>query len=76
MRGERAAVERVFREGYGRLIASLTGRFVDIAISEEAADGALAALQRRPESGVPALDENWPCGSPRRLPDPAPRRSC
>ena len=49
-----AAVERVFREEYGRLIASLVRRFGDIDITEEAAGEALvAALEKWPESGVP-----------------------
>jgi RNA polymerase sigma-70 factor (ECF subfamily) len=39
-----AAVERVFREEYGRLIASLVRRFGDIDIAEEAAGEALVAV--------------------------------
>src|SRR5512133_218397 len=55
-----AAVERVFREEYGRLIASLVRRFGDIDIAEEAAGEALvAALQRWPETGVPANPGGW-----------------
>ena len=51
MESETAAVERVFREEYGRLIASLVRRFGDIDIAEEAAGEALvAALERWPES--------------------------
>ncbi len=54
MQGGAAAVERVFREEYGRLIASLVRRFGDIDIAEEAASEALvAALEKWPESGVP-----------------------
>ena len=46
--GGTAAVERVFREEYGRLIASLVRRFGDIDIAEEAAGEALvAALEKR-----------------------------
>ena len=37
MQGAAAAVERVFREEYGRLIASLVARFCDIDIAEETA---------------------------------------
>src|ERR1044072_6943786 len=49
-----AAVERVFREEYGRLIASLVRRFGDIDIAEEAAGEALVtAPEKWPESGVP-----------------------
>src|SRR6186997_170005 len=60
MQGETAAVERVFREEYGRLIASLVRRFGDIDIAEEAAGEALvAALERWPQSGVPANPGGW-----------------
>ncbi len=60
MRGETAAVERVFREEYGRLIASLVRRFGDIDIAEEAAGEALvAALEKWPESGVPPNPGGW-----------------
>jgi RNA polymerase sigma-70 factor (ECF subfamily) len=55
-----AAVERVFREEYGRLIASLVRRFGDIDIAEEAAGEALvAALENWPESGVPPNPGGW-----------------
>jgi RNA polymerase sigma-70 factor (ECF subfamily) len=55
-----ATVERVFREEYGRLIASLARRFGDIDIAEEAAGEAfLAALERWPESGVPPNPGGW-----------------
>ncbi|GAB1645377.1 RNA polymerase sigma factor [Krasilnikovia sp. MM14-A1259] len=60
MQPETAAVERVFREEYGRLIASLVRRFGDIDIAEEAAGEALvAALERWPETGVPANPGGW-----------------
>jgi RNA polymerase sigma-70 factor, ECF subfamily len=55
-----AAVERVFREEYGRLIASLVRRFGDIDIAEEAAGEAfVAALERWPEHGVPPNPGGW-----------------
>jgi RNA polymerase sigma-70 factor (ECF subfamily) len=55
-----AAVERVFREEYGRLIASLVRRFGDIDIAEEAAGEALvAALEKWPDSGVPPNPGGW-----------------
>jgi len=55
-----AAVERVFREEYGRLIASLVRRFCDIDIAEEAAGEALVtALEKWPESGVPPNPGGW-----------------
>src|SRR5438067_10720626 len=60
MQSGRAAVERVFREEYGRLIASLVRRFGDIDIAEEAAGDALVtALERWPASGVPANPGGW-----------------
>ena len=55
-----AAIERVFREEYGRLIASLVRRFGDIDIAEEAAGEALVtALEKWPESGVPPNPGGW-----------------
>ncbi len=60
MQGGTAAVERVFREEYGRLVASLVRRFGDIDIAEEAAGEALvAALERWPQSGVPPNPGGW-----------------
>ncbi|MCU1587965.1 MAG: polymerase subunit sigma-24 [Frankiales bacterium] len=54
------AVERVFREEYGRLIASLVRRFGDIDLAEEAAGEALvAALEKWPEAGVPPNPGGW-----------------
>jgi RNA polymerase sigma-70 factor (ECF subfamily) len=58
--GGAAAVERVFREEYGRLIASLVRRFGDIDVAEEAAGEALVtALERWPASGVPPNPGGW-----------------
>lgn len=55
-----AAIERVFREEYGRLIASLVRRFGDIDIAEEAAGEALlVALERWPADGVPPNPGGW-----------------
>ena len=60
MHGGAAAVERVFREEYGRLIASLVRRFGDIDIAEEAAGEALlAALEKWPDSGIPPNPGGW-----------------
>src|SRR5579875_289634 len=56
MRGGTAAVERVFREEYGRLIASLVRRFGDIDIAGEAL---VAALEKWPESGAPPNPGGW-----------------
>ncbi len=53
-------LDRVFREEYGRVIASLVRRFGDITIAEEAAGEAiLAAAERWPESGVPPNPGAW-----------------
>jgi RNA polymerase sigma-70 factor, ECF subfamily len=60
MQGGTAAVERVFREEYGRLIASLVRRFGDIDLAQEMAGEALvAALERWPRAGVPANPGGW-----------------
>ena len=57
---EQQPVERVFREEYGRLIASLVRRFGDIDIAEEAAGEALvAALEKWPVDGVPPNPGGW-----------------
>ncbi|WP_073051302.1 RNA polymerase sigma factor [Kaistia soli] len=45
---------------FGRLVAILASRGRDIAAAEDAlADAVLAALERWPESGVPAAPEAW-----------------
>ena len=55
-----AAVERVFREEYGRLVASLVRRFGDLDVAEEAAGEALVtALEKWPDAGVPANPGGW-----------------
>jgi RNA polymerase sigma-70 factor (ECF subfamily) len=60
MPADSAAVERVFRDEYGRLIASLVRRFGDIDIAEEAAGEALiTALEKWPDSGVPPNPGGW-----------------
>ncbi len=60
MQGATAAVERVFREEYGRLVASLVRRFRDIDLAEEAAGEALVvALEKWPDSGVPPNPGGW-----------------
>ncbi|GAB4008633.1 RNA polymerase sigma factor [Nocardioides ultimimeridianus] len=56
----RAAVERVFREEYGRLIATLVRRFGDIDLAEEmAAEALVVALERWPADGVPPNPGGW-----------------
>ena len=60
MQDHTAVVERVFREEYGRLIASLVRRFGDIDMAEEAAGEALvAALEKWPDAGLPANPGGW-----------------
>ena len=54
------AVERVFREEHGRLIATLVRRFGDISLAEDAASEALvAALEKWPVDGVPPNPGGW-----------------
>ena len=54
------AIERIYREEYGRIVASLVRRFGDIDIAEEAAGEALlAAVERWPRDGVPPNPGGW-----------------
>lgn len=54
------ALDRVFREEYGRVIASLVRRFGDITIAEDAAGEAiLAAAEKWPDSGIPPNPGAW-----------------
>lgn len=60
LRTAREAVERIFRDEYGRVVASLVRRFGDIDVAEEAASEALvAALERGPGDGVPPNPGGW-----------------
>jgi RNA polymerase sigma-70 factor, ECF subfamily len=53
-------VERVYREEYGRVVASLVRRFGDIDVAEEAAGEALlVALEKWPADGVPPNPGAW-----------------
>ncbi len=53
-------IERIFREEYGRVVASLARRFGDLDIAEEAAsDALLVALERWPADGVPPNPGGW-----------------
>jgi RNA polymerase sigma-70 factor (ECF subfamily) len=55
-----AAIERIYREEYGRIVASLVRRFGDIDIAEEAAGEALlAAVEKWPADGVPPNPGGW-----------------
>ncbi|WP_187366766.1 RNA polymerase sigma factor [Nocardioides dongxiaopingii] len=53
-------VERVYREEFGRVVASLVRRFGDIDVAEDAAGEALlVALERWPVDGVPPNPGAW-----------------
>jgi RNA polymerase sigma-70 factor, ECF subfamily len=55
-----AAVERIYREEYGRVVASLVRRFGSIDIAEDAAaEALLAAVERWPSDGVPPNPGGW-----------------
>jgi RNA polymerase sigma-70 factor (ECF subfamily) len=55
-----AAIERAFREGSGRAIATLARLFGDIDIAEEAVQEAFAvAVARWPTAGVPPNPGGW-----------------
>src|SRR5262245_58785027 len=57
---DNAAIERVFREEYGRAVAVLVRVFGDIDIAEEAVQDAFTtALQRWPSSGLPPSPAGW-----------------
>jgi RNA polymerase sigma-70 factor (ECF subfamily) len=55
-----AAVERVFRDEFGRVVATLARRFGDLDIAEEAAGEALVvALEKWREGGIPPNPGGW-----------------
>jgi RNA polymerase sigma-70 factor (ECF subfamily) len=55
-----AAVERVFREQYGRAVAILVRQFGDIDVAEEAVQDAFAvAVRQWPERGAPPSPAGW-----------------
>jgi RNA polymerase sigma-70 factor (ECF subfamily) len=55
-----AAVDRIYREEYGRVVASLVRRFGDLDIAEDAAaEALLVALERWPVDGVPPNPGGW-----------------
>jgi RNA polymerase sigma-70 factor (ECF subfamily) len=58
--GPTRAIERIYREEYGRIVASLTRRFGDLDIAEDAAaEALLAAVERWPRDGVPPNPGGW-----------------
>ncbi len=53
-------LERIFREEYGRVVASLVRRFGDLDLAEDAANEAvLAAVERWPTVGIPPNPGGW-----------------
>jgi RNA polymerase sigma-70 factor, ECF subfamily len=57
---DQAAIERVFREEYGRAVAVLTRVFGDIDIAEESVQDAFTvAVQRWPSAGMPPSPAGW-----------------
>ncbi|HLQ37126.1 MAG TPA: sigma factor, partial [Planctomycetota bacterium] len=55
-----AAIERVFREQYGRAVAALVRVFGDIDVAEEAVQDAFtAAVERWPSAGLPPSPSGW-----------------
>ena len=54
------AIERVFREEYGRAVAVLVRHFGDIDVAEEAVqDAFVVAVERWPSSGLPPSPVGW-----------------
>jgi len=54
------AVERAFREEWGRAVAALTHALRDLDLAEDAVQEAFAvALERWPRDGVPAHPRAW-----------------
>jgi len=55
-----SAIERVFREEYGRAVAVLVRTFGDIDVAEEAVQDAFtAAVQHWPSTGLPPSPAGW-----------------
>jgi RNA polymerase sigma-70 factor, ECF subfamily len=58
--GSQQAIERIYREEYGRIVASLVRRFGSIDIAEDAAaEALLAAVEKWPVDGVPPNPGGW-----------------
>ena len=56
----RAQIDRIYREEYGRVVASLARRFGDLDIAEDMAGEALiTALERWPVDGIPPNPGGW-----------------
>ncbi|MGZ4307178.1 MAG: sigma factor, partial [Solirubrobacteraceae bacterium] len=53
-------LEQVFRDEWGRVVASLVGFLGDIELAEEASQDAFAvAAERWPRDGIPANPTGW-----------------
>ena len=62
-----AEVERIFRDDYGRAVATLTRLLGDVGLAEEAVQDALAtALETWPRTGVPPSPTGWIVTTARR----------
>ena len=58
--GRRAAIERIFREEYGRAVAVLVRAYGDIDLAEEAVQEAfVTAAARWPIDGLPPTPGGW-----------------
>lgn len=59
-RDSRGEIDRIYREEYGRVVASLARRFGDLDIAEDAAGEALLiAIERWPVDGIPPNPGGW-----------------
>ena len=55
-----AQIDQIYREEYGRVVASLARRFGDLDIAEDAASEALiAAVEKWPTDGIPPNPGGW-----------------
>jgi len=62
-----AAIERVFRDEYGRAVAVLVRAFGDISVAEEAVqDAFVAAVEHWPAAGMPPSPAGWIITTARR----------
>ncbi len=58
--GIQAGIARIYREEYGRVVASLARRFGDLDIAEDmAGEALLTALERWPLEGIPPNPGGW-----------------
>ncbi len=56
----RSEIDRIYREEYGRVVASLARRFGDLDIAEDmAAEALITAIERWPVDGIPPNPGGW-----------------